>query len=389
MPEQFLHGIEVINIDDGLRPIRTPKSSVIGLVGTAPKADATRFPINTPILITGSLREAAKLGSEGTLWPALTGIFEQTGAAVVVIRVAEGDDEKETLANVLNTNLDNQSHYQGLKALYDANSLAKVTPRLLIAPGFSHQHEVATSLISIAERLRAVVIIDGPNSSDSEAISYRQKFGSSRVYLVEPWVKVYNANTNQSEAQPTSARVAGLIAKIDAEQGFWFSPSNREILGITGTARPIDFVLGDVNARANLLNEKEVTTIIQQNGYRLWGNRTCSNDPKWAFLSVRRTADMINDALLENHLWAIDRNITKTYLEDVTEGVNSYLRNLMQQGAILGGQCWADPELNTAAQLQDGKVTFDFDFTPPTPAEHITFRSHLVNDYFDTVSESQ
>lgn len=307
MPEQFLHGIEVLNIDDGVRPIRTPKSSVIGLVGTAPKADAQLFPLNTPVLIAGSQREAAKLGNAGTLPKAINGIFEQTGAVVVIVRIAEEesnekgknkDEEKSTLANLLSTTLDEQGHYQGLKALYDANSLVKVTPRILIAPGFSHQQEVASALNSIAERLRAIAIIDGPNSTDSAAISYRQQFGSSRLYLVEPWVKVFNSQTAKSEVEPASARVAGLIAKIDAEKGFWFSPSNNEILGITGTARPIDFVLGDSNARANLLNEKEVVTIIQQNGYRLWGNRTCSSDPKWAFLSVRRTADMINDALL-------------------------------------------------------------------------------------------
>jgi phage tail sheath protein FI len=26
-------------------------------------------------------------------------------------------------------------------------------------------------------------------------------------------------------------------------------------------------------------------------------------------------------------------------------------------------------------------VFFDFDFTPPFPAERVTFRSHLVNSY--------
>ena len=40
MPEQFLHGVEVVELDDGIRPIRTVKSSVIGLIGTAPDADA-------------------------------------------------------------------------------------------------------------------------------------------------------------------------------------------------------------------------------------------------------------------------------------------------------------------------------------------------------------
>ena len=36
MPDQYLHGVEVIEIDDGARAIKTVKSSVIGLVGTAP-----------------------------------------------------------------------------------------------------------------------------------------------------------------------------------------------------------------------------------------------------------------------------------------------------------------------------------------------------------------
>jgi hypothetical protein len=95
-----------------------------------------------------------------------------------------------------------------------------------------------------------------------------------------------------------------------------------------------------------------------------------------------RTADMIHESLLHAHLWAVDRNITKTYIEDVTEGVNDYLRHLVGVGAILGGTCWADPDLNSPDQIQQGKVYFDFDFTCPAPSEHVTFRSHLVNDYF-------
>lgn len=55
MPDQYLHGVEVIEIDDGARAIKTVKSSVIGLVGTAPQG-----PVNTPILINGSPTEAVK-----------------------------------------------------------------------------------------------------------------------------------------------------------------------------------------------------------------------------------------------------------------------------------------------------------------------------------------
>jgi phage tail sheath protein FI len=72
-------------------------------------------------------------------------------------------------------------------------------------------------------------------------------------------------------------------------------------------------------------------------------------------------------------------------VQDVVEGVNAYLRHLVSIGAILGGQCWADPDLNTPDQIAQGRVYFDFDFTDSPPAERITFRSHLVNDYIETI----
>lgn len=310
---------------------------------------------------------------------------------MVIVRVEEGADEDETIGNIVGGVDVDTGQYEGIQAFLGAESIVHVTPRVLIAPGYTHQrpsgnaNPVIAELIGIAERLRAVIIADAPNTNDTDAITYRGDWGSPRVYVIDPFVKIFDTQTDSVITQPSSARVAGVIAKTDNERGFWWSPSNRNINGIIGTERPIDFTLGDVNARANHLNENEVATIIRQDGYRLWGNRTCSSDPKWAFLSVRRTADIINDSLLRAHLWAVDRNITKTYIEDVTEGVNSYLATLVALGAILGGRCYADPELNTPANITQGKVYFDFDFTPPYPAEHITFKSHLVNDYIEEI----
>lgn len=384
MAEQFLHGVEVSEISSGPRTIRTTKSSIIGLVGTAPDADNTVFPLNKPVLIVGSRREAAKLGATGTLPMAINGIFDQIGAMVIVIRVEAGEDEAETIANIIGGVDAQTGDYKGVQAFLSAESIVHAAPRILIAPGFTHQrpnnqaNPVISSMLVIADRLRAVIIADGPNTSDQEAITWRNDFGNARVYVVDPWVKIF---TDHEEVVPPSPYVAGLIARSDNENGFWWSPSNQEIYGIVGTARPVDFTLGDANCRANFLNENEVTSIIHQEGYRLWGNRSCASDPKWAFLSVRRTADLINDSLLRAHLWAVDRNITRTYLDDVVESVNSYLAHLKALGAILGGQCYPDPELNTPANIAQGKVYFDFDFTPPYPAERIVFRSHLINDY--------
>ncbi|WP_265024307.1 phage tail sheath subtilisin-like domain-containing protein [Wolbachia endosymbiont (group A) of Epagoge grotiana] len=388
MAEEFLHGVNVIEVTSGAKTVRTAKSSVIGVIGTAPDADEQKFPLSSPVLIAGSLKEAAKLGKKGTLPSAVNGIFSQVGATVVVIRVEESENsdsklkESETIQSIIGGVDKETGEYQGIEAFLSSESIIHVAPRILIAPQFTHQlpesenpkNPVVAALIGVAEKLRSIIVADGPNTNDEEAIKWRKSVGSSRVYVVDPWVKVF-----EGEERPASPFVAGLIAKIDSEQGFWHSPSNKEINGIVGTSRPIDFTLGNTNCRANHLNENEVTTIIHQNGYRLWGNRTCSNDSKWAFLSVRRTADLINDSLLRAHLWAVDRNITKTYIDDVIEGVNSYLANLKAQGAIISGKCYATPELNTPASIASGKVYFDFEFTPPYPAEQITFRSHLVS----------
>ena len=92
MTDQFLHGVEVIEVDDGARPIQTSSASIIGLVGTAP-----RGPVNTPTLITGSRRQAVTTFGEPsagfTIPEVLDAIFDQTGAMVVVINVANPDDD--------------------------------------------------------------------------------------------------------------------------------------------------------------------------------------------------------------------------------------------------------------------------------------------------------
>lgn len=473
--ETFLHGVEVIEIDDGPRPISTVRSSVIGLVGTAPDADATAFPLNTPVLIAGSRREAALLDTvgngEGTLPAAMDSIFDQAGAVVVVVRVEEGETDPETLANILGGVNATNGNYEGVHALLGAESVLGFQPRILCVPGFTHTrveggitavtvgtqgsgyttapavsftggagsgaeatavlgtgadagkvvsvtitnpgsgytsaptvaftggggtgaaatasygttgNAVVAELIGIAERMRAVIIADGPNTNDADAIAYAGDFGSKRVYVVDPKVIKVDEDGNP-QTEWASPAVAGLIAKSDNDRGFWWSPSNQNINGIIGTARPIDFTLGDANSRANLLNENKITTIIRQDGYRLWGNRTLSSDAKWAFLCVVRTADIINDSLLRAHLWAVDRGITKQYITDVTEGVNAYLRHLVTIGAILGGECWADPDLNTPDQIAQGKVYFDFDFTAVYPAEHIIMRSHLTDRYLTEI----
>lgn len=397
MPD-FLHGVELVTIDDGVRPIQTASSSVIGLVGTAPEADSETFPVNTPVLIPGSRSKAAKLGTAGTLGDAVDDVLSVTGAVVVVIRVEEGEDDDATMSNVVGGVDSETGKYQGVEALLAAKSKVGAKPRILAAPGFTHQrpedpgaageklaNPVAAAMVSVADKLRATVVVDGPNTNDSDAQAARDDFGSRRVFFHDPWYRFWDTEADEAVTRPASGRICGVIAWNDNNRGWHTSPSNQVVPGIVGISREIDFTMGDATSRANLLNSHDIATTIQENGYRLWGNRTTSDDAKWAFLAHVRIADIINDSLLEAHQWAVDRNITKTYIEDVVGGVQAFLNRQIAEQRIAGGACWADPDLNTAEDMMDGRVTFDFDFSPYGVAERITFRSRMVNDYLEDI----
>lgn len=397
MPTAFLHGVEVVQIDDGLRPVQTVKSSIIGLVGTAPDAAAAAWPLDTPVLVTGP-RMAETLGAAGTLRDAYLAANAQGVAVAVVVRVAEGEpaevggdpDPADTLANVAG----DASAGTGCWALLVAQSVTGQTPRILAAPGFTSTpaadpaSPVATALVSVAERLRAIVVADGPDATEADALTDRGKHGSDRLYIVDPAVKAYDKDAAAWVIRPASGYVAGLISKSDQERGFWWSPSNQEVAGIGGTSRPISFALSSTETEANRLNEQEVATIVRTDGFRLWGNRTTSTDPLWAFLSVRRTADMIYEAIESEMLWAMDRPFSGQLIRDVSDSVQAYLDTLIARGALIGGTVWLDPELNTQATLMAGQLYVNFDIEPPAPLERLTFRAHRNGDYYEELVSS-
>lgn len=364
---QFLHGVEVQEITGGPRPIKTVSSSVIGLVGTG-TAHAD-FPLNTPVLVTSPTGLSTKLGATSYLAKAIKAIYAQTGAVVVVVRVA-------AMADVAGSS----SLLTGVHALRKAQAELNVTPRIVVAEG-AYETTTIDDVKAVASALRAVAIAGLVSSvaaidTATEASAWVTANGNDRIYGIWPAV---------NGGEDPAPYVAGVMARIDNERGFWWSPSNNEVFGIEKIDKSVDFVLGDTSSLANVLNLGNVATFIRSGGFRLWGNQTGSTDIKYQFVNVRRTADLIFDSLQRAHLWAVDRLISKTYLEDVTESVNAYLASLKNQGAILGGKCWADPDLNTPANIQLGKVFFNFDFTPPYPAEHITFRGELTNEYLKEI----
>ena len=380
------HGVTVALVDTGARTIALPSTSIIGLCDTFTVSPAASAKPNDLVLLTSEREAVAAFGEDAAITRAAKAVFLKAKAVIVACGVAVLEDAALQTSAIIGGVLASGQR-TGLQALLDGKSRFNAQPRLLIAPKHSATQAVATAMDALAGKLRAIAIVDGPNTTDEAVLAYAQEFGSKRIYMVDPGVQQWDTVTSTTIDSPASAFAAGLFAWTDTEYGFWASPSNKEFVGITGTSRPIEFLDGDETSRANLLNNANISTIIRDGGYRLWGNRTLSTDSKWAFVTRVRTVDIVMDAILAGHKWAVDRSITKTYVKDVTDGLEAFMRDLKNQGAVINFEVYADTVLNTASQLEQGKVYWNIRFTDVPPAENPIFRVEVTNQWLTEVLE--
>ena len=372
------HGVTVTLVDTGARTISLPSTSIIGLCDTFTVSEAASAKPNDLVLLTSEREAVAAFGEDSAITRAAKAVFLKAKAVIVACGVAELEDAALQTSAIIGGVLASGQR-TGLQALLDGKSRFNAQPRLLIAPKHSATQAVATAMDALAGKLRAIAIVDGPNTTDEAVMAYAQEFGSKRIYMVDPGVQQWDTVTSATIDSPASAFVAGMFAWTDTEYGFWASPSNKEFVGITGTTRPIEFLEGDETCRANLLNNANISTIIRDGGYRLWGNRTLSTDPKWAFVTRVRTVDIVMDAIQAGHKWAVDLPINKTYVKNVTDGLDAFMRDLKNSGAVLYFEVYADTELNTASQLEQGKISWRIRFTDVPPAENPNFLVEVTN----------
>ncbi|MDR2905279.1 MAG: phage tail sheath subtilisin-like domain-containing protein [Helicobacteraceae bacterium] len=370
MASQF--GVNVVTSVNAARPIRVQSNTPIGAVGTIVlPADITELKEEEIVIYNaiknGELISFANSGKMknfcgkfgGSLSEVADAIDDQNVACQIVVKAIE--IAEAALDNVAKAE-DFYLHpivksriIEGIDGLRNSRAILGYKPNLLIAPRFSHDPDVAAQLVATAERLWATAFIDLNAASEAGAITAAGDFGTKRAILCDPYCKVWNTETNVAEFAPSSARLAALQAWTDGqwEYGFADSFSNREIKGISGTSRAIEFEAG-IDCEADRLRAASVATIIRCGGYRAWGADTTDIDPIWRDLPRVRTFDRICEAALDGLFWAIDRRASDT-LKAVKDSVEQLLLALKGSNVVLGFEVTWDEEKNTKANITAGK----------------------------------
>jgi len=364
----FYHGLKFAESTEAKRYLATAATAVIGLVAVAADADATAFPADTPVLVTDLRSAISKAGEGDSLAPALQAISDQANTVAVIVRAVEGADAAATETAVA----------AAVQKLESAQSVVGFRPKILGAPGFDTQ-VVAAKLAETARKLRGFAYASaGGDGADTiaEAVTYRGEFSERELMLLYPDGK---RGADQVHA---AALAMGLRARIDREMGWHKTISNVPLSSVTGITQAMSYDFEDMTSDAGVLNAAAITALINDTGYRFWGNRTCSDEPLFAFESTVRTNHVLKDTIAQGMRTYADKPLHPTLVRDILEEINAKFRELVRQGRLIGATAWYDPAENPSNALAAGKCAIRYDFTDVPPLEELGVTATKTDVYF-------
>ncbi|NBC35537.1 phage tail protein [Novosphingobium sp. FSY-8] len=375
------HGLTLTESATSARTTSPVSMSTIGIIATATAAagaattalDAA-FPLNTPVLVTDIDAALGNAGTGGTLAPTLEAIGDITTPVLVVVRVAAGETEAATNANVIGGTDGN--HYTGIQALLAAEHILGVRPRIIGAPGLDTQ-EVTAELAIAARRLRGRVYARAIGADAAAVNAYRDEFADRELTLIWP-----NTGTFVGDA---TARALALRAMIDETQGYHKTISNVAISGVTGLTHDVHFDLLDPSTEAGVLNSHDIVTLVRYGGgYRYWGNTTCAgaDQTEYRFESAVRTLHALQDILISVVFPYFDKPMTVALIKDLLETANKAYKAEKTAGRVMGAKVYFDEDANTSAELAAGRPKFRIEFTPCAPLDNPTVNLNISDIFY-------
>jgi phage tail sheath protein FI len=361
------YGVNTITTVNAARPIRINSSTPIGIAASvlldanveAEAAILEKLNADDGMLYYGSPDEALEDFKEnlGTVRNALDGIADQNVNAPVVLSLVQIDQTQYDAGAPEDTYGDPAVKSAVITAvgnLRKSGAKFGVKPNLIIAPFFSHDLDINAEMKSVADALLATGIVDLNAADEADVNTQVDNYGTRRLLLCDPYVKVWDTVADAAAYEPSSARIAGMIARTDSEveYGWADSFSNRVVNGISGSKRDIEFTPGQ-ECEADRLRTKAVTTLIRYNGFRAWGGETTDIDPIWQDLTRVRVFDRVCEAALDGLFRAIDRRAD--ILKSAKDSVEQMLLALKGSSVLLGFNVYWDPEKNTRANITAGK----------------------------------
>ena len=284
-------------------------------------------------------------------------------------------------------------NYEGLELLDKVFPMFGLVPGMVLAPGWSHDPEVAAVMTAKASNINAhfkcIALTDVPVDDISKYTDVSQwknlnNYVSPRQVVCWPKVKLGDKEFH------LSTQLAGVMCKTDAENDDvpYVSPSNKNLQANSAIAGTDEVMLGPEQG-AYLNGQGVVTALNFIGGWKAWGNRTGAypsvTDVKDTFIPIRRMFDWISNTLVLTFWQKVDYPITKRLVDTIIDSANIWLNGLAAREFILGGRVEFLRDENPTTDLIDGIIRFHVYVTPPAPAREIDFIVEYDPQYLETL----
>ncbi|KAF0232517.1 MAG: hypothetical protein FD177_2404 [Desulfovibrionaceae bacterium] len=333
-------------------------------------------------------------GTDYTLDPALGVIVRKTTGTIpalgaVKLDYSHGDPTKVVSADIVGGVEPVTGAKSGLELVNQVFPKFGMLPGQLVAPGFSQDPAVAivieSKAVMINGHFRCICWIDAPESLGvySAVPEYKTQNNLTTELMNLCWPRL----TLGGKTHWMSSHAAALTAEVDwgNESIPYESPSNKRLRceGMVVDGQEVLMGLDE----ANYLNSMGIVTAVNfMGGLRLWGNRTCAypdnTDVKDSFIAIQRMFNWVGNTLILTWWHKVDSPIRRRRLIDsIVDSNNVWFNGLAAREFILGGRVTFQQGENPVTDLMDGKLRFHVFFTPPSPAEDVTFLLEYDPDY--------
>ncbi|MCW4029083.1 MAG: phage tail sheath subtilisin-like domain-containing protein [Candidatus Bathyarchaeota archaeon] len=364
-------GVYIEEVSSTARSISGVSTSVTAFVGTTQTG-----PLNQPVLIHSFTEFTASFGAlckDSSLGYAVNHFFINGGSHALIIRVG---------AQSAQAVLGSPDEKTGLYALEKADIF-----NLLCLPGLGASEDTRKAVYAAAEAFceqhNAFLLIDPSpqwttKTAALDAIKVFPKSRNAAAYF--PRIEATDPLTGTiAEFDPCGA-VAGVIARTDAQRGFWKAPAGTTatLMGVSGLT--VALSEGDVSD----LNFAGLNCIrmLPSVGSVIWGAQTlrASQDAEWKYVPVRRLALYLEESIRRGTQWVTFEANNEALWSKIRLSVDSFMHSLWLQGAFMGAKSAeaylikCDAETNTQADLEAGNLNIIVGFAPLKPAEFVIIK---------------
>ncbi|MFM2477363.1 phage tail protein [Celerinatantimonas sp. MCCC 1A17872] len=371
-----LNGVTV-NATEPLPAMGPLAQTVIHLVGTAPNKTGVEY--NEPIRLYNYSDAMVTLDSvgtrEGTLPYVVRYLLQYVKCVLYVTIVEQGEDNAATESNVIGGVDSTTGAYTGLQTIKQCPE----TPTVIGAPGFSST-ALGQELALMGRDVRAVPVIDGPNTTNQAAAEFAAEFGSEgtgedKLCIIDPWfLKTYD---DAQQLMPASIALIAAMANIEGYE----SPQNQTVV-CDDTSRPISYKINDDTTEANFLNKYGVVTIAhtRMGGYSIIGNRANTG----RFIAHVGLEDLLARKLEETSQPLMGKLITQQFVTNVVDRLNNWGQDLVANGVIPLFKVFLHPSKNTVDAYTSGKWYLCFNYGRYSPNEHMIYEMSADNGLVET-----